>query len=172
MSRSSLHRRITELAVFIAFFGSVALLLHEMPWLENALDLDVSVVAALVLAAAVLTLVYPSELLRRAGPFDRWAIRALLAVGLLCTSTAAICYANRAHSIPLPSEKWLVAEKKHQPAGAKSVEQWKLRLTQAAESHWIHVTRAEWEAATQGQTYEPTVLAGRLQLRFVDPPAR
>lgn len=172
MSRPSVHRRIVKLTVLTAFVGGVWLLVHEMPWLENALDLDVSVIAALVLAAALLALVCPAELFRQSRPIDRWTVRGLLAVGLLCTSTAGISYANRVHAVPLPSERWVVAEKTHRPAGPQSVEHWKLRLTHADESHWIHVSQAEWDSIAQGQTYELMVLAGRLQLRFVDPPSR
>lgn len=170
MSRALLYRRITELAIFTAFFGGLASLIHETPWLENALDLGLSISASLLIAAALIFLVYRLQLLRHAGPIDRWAAWGLLAVGISSTTTASLTYINRVRAVSLPPEAWVVSEKKHLPPRPKAQEQWKLRLTNSNESHWIYVTSTEWNSITRGHAYQPKVLIGQLKLRFVYPP--
>ena len=170
MSPALFYRRTTELSIFAVFFGGLASLVHEAPWLENALDLGIGIAASLLVAAALILLAYRLQLLRYAGHDDRWASWGLFVVGIGSISTAGVNYANRMGAVPLPPEVWVVSEKEYLPPRPKGQEQWKLRLTNSTESHWIHAASNEWKSVSEGGTYQPKVLVGRLRLRFVQPP--
>jgi hypothetical protein len=170
MSRALLYRRITELAILAAFFGGLASLIHETPWLENAFDLGVSIFTSLLITAALIFLVYRLQLLRHVRHIELWEAWGLLAVGISLIATAGVTFTNRVRAVPLPPEEWVVSEKTHLPPRPKVQERWELRLTNSNESHWIYVTSAEWNSITRGQTYQPKLLIGQLKLRFVYPP--